>query len=72
MKVALHFFNFRLSAIETKVALCFLLKVVFSTLYADVKEPLLDRPLAQGSGPTIAGPLLFRSKKLVWFEFSGS
>ena len=29
-------------------------------------------PLAQASGPTIAGPLPFRSKKLVWFKFSGS
>jgi hypothetical protein len=42
MKVALHFLTSDSAPLETKVTLCFLLKVVFSTLYADVKEPFLD------------------------------
>jgi redox-sensitive bicupin YhaK (pirin superfamily) len=64
MKVILHFYYFRLSAIsETEHISPFLTKVVFSTLYADVKEPSF--------APAFAGPP-FPEAETVWFEFSGS
>ena len=64
MKVILHSITSDSAPyLETKDDLCFFTKVVFSTLYADVKEPSF--------APAFAGPPL-QEAETVWLEFSGS
>jgi redox-sensitive bicupin YhaK (pirin superfamily) len=64
MKVTLHFYTSDSAPyLKRSISTPFLTKVVFSTLYADVKEPSF--------APAFAGPP-FPEAETVWFEFSGS
>ena len=64
MKVTLHLYTSDSAPyLKRSISTPFLTKVVFSTLYADVKEPSF--------APAFAGPPLLEAET-VWLEFSGS